>query len=108
MSYDGARYREKGRQMKVKVFEVGSTLIDADPKYQEPAFREGLSGGFLATAIIDYTDAERSDISCDEYAIAHEDDGTLLWQGWLTGDDDAPAPQQAMDYLAGLAGGPHD
>ena len=89
--------------MKVQVFEIGSTLIDADPEYQEPAVRAALdAGGDVADAIIDYTDSERSDISGDQYAIVHEDDGTVLWQGWLTGDPDAVLPVQATEYLASL------
>lgn len=88
--------------MRIQVFKIGSTLIDADPEYQEPAFREALAAGHLGETIIDYTDSARSDISCDEFAIVHEDNGTVLWQGWLTGDDDAPFPQQAVDYRAFL------
>lgn len=91
--------------MKIKVFEIGTTLIDADPEYQEMAVREALLGGVegdVADTIIDYTDAERSNISGDEYAIVHEDDGTVLWQGWLTGVVDVTCPPQAAEYLAGL------
>lgn len=89
--------------MKIKVIEIGSTLVDADPEYQEPVVRAALdAGGDVADAIIDYTDSERSNISGDEYAIVHEDDGTVLWQGWLTGADDEACPPQAVEYLASL------
>lgn len=90
--------------MKIKVIEVGSTLIDADTEYQEPVVRAALeAGGDVADTIIDYTDCERSNISGDEYVIVHEDDGTVLWQGWLTGQgDDVPCPPQAADYLRAL------
>lgn len=89
--------------MKIQVIEIGTTLIDADPEYQEPVVRAALeAGGDVADTIIDYTDSERSNISGDEYAIVHEDDGTVLWQGWLTGDQAAETPVQALDYLASL------
>lgn len=89
--------------MKIKVFEVGETLIGADPDYVEAPIRAALADGDVADAIIDYTDAERSNISCDEYAIACEDDGVLLWHGWLTGDPAAPPPPQAQAWLTGMS-----
>jgi hypothetical protein len=93
--------------MKIKVIEIGSALFDADPEYQEAAVRAALeAGGDVADTLIDYTDCERSNISGDEYAIVHEDNGAVLWQGWLTGGrDEAPCPPQALDYLAGLTQG---
>lgn len=90
--------------MKIKVIEVGSTLIDADPEYQEPAIRAALdAGGDVGDTIIDYTDTDTSNISCDKYAIACEDDGTLLWHDWLTGDRNAEAPPQARAWYAGMS-----
>lgn len=90
--------------MKIKVIEVGSTLIDADPAYQEVAVRATLdAGGDVGDVIVDYTDAERSNISCDEYAIVCEDDGALLWHGWLTGDRNAEPPPQAHAWFAGMS-----
>jgi len=89
--------------LKIKVIEIGGTLFDADEEYQEPAIRAALeAGGDTASVITDYTDTDRSDISTDDYAVVHEDDGTLLWHGWLTGGRERPAPPQALEYLAGL------
>ena len=89
--------------MKIKVFEIGDTLFDADDEYQEPGIREAIDGnGSPADVIVDCTDTERSNISGEEYAVVHEDNGTLLWHGWLTGYRERPAPPQALEYLAGL------
>jgi hypothetical protein len=91
--------------VKIQVFEIGSTLIDADAEYQEPDIRQDIrTGADVAGTIIDLTDTERSDISGEEYAIVHEDDGAVLWQGWITGDPAAATPPQALDYLTGLLG----
>jgi len=93
--------------VKIKVIEVGSTLIDADAEYQEPAIRAVLeyrrSEGDVAGVIGDWTDSDRSNISTDDYAIACEDDGTLLWHGWLTGDRNAEPPPQARAWFAGMS-----
>jgi hypothetical protein len=90
--------------MKIKVIEVGSTLIDADEEYQVPAIRAALDGGDVADVIIDYTDSERSNISGDEYAIVCEDNGVLLWHGWLTGlDEGTSPPPQAQAWLGSPA-----
>ena len=92
--------------MKIKVFEVGETLIDADPDYTERAVRAALSDGDVADAIVDYTDTERSNISCDEYAAVFEDNGALVWHGWLTGlGADVPPPAQARHWLTGMSAG---
>jgi hypothetical protein len=90
--------------VKIMVFEVGSTLIDADGEHQESAIRAALdAGGDVADIITEYTDTERSDISTDDYAIACEDDGVLLWHGWLTGGRERPAPPQAQPWLGSPA-----
>lgn len=90
--------------MKIKVIQVGEMLIDADEEYQEPAIREALAGGGdTASVIVDYTDTDTSNISCDNYAVACEDDGTLLWHGWLTGYRERPAPPQALHWLDGMS-----
>lgn len=89
--------------MKIKVIEVGACLIDADGEFQEPAVRAALKFGDVAGIITDYTDTERSNISTDDYAIACEDDGTLLWHGWLTGARDAEPPPQALHWLDGMS-----
>jgi len=88
--------------VKIKVTSTGKTTIDADAEYQEPQIRAALvslgvgeaADDYVASAIIDHTDSERSDISHDEYAIVTEDDGTELWAGWLDGRDE-PAPDSA-------------
>ena len=90
--------------MKIMVFEAGSTLIDADGEHQEPAVRAALdAGGDVADVIAEYTDTERSLITTDDYAIACEDDGTLLWRGWLTGDRGAEPPFEARAWFAGMS-----
>jgi len=90
--------------LKIKVIKVGVTLIDADETYQEPAIRAAVAAGKDAADVIsEYTDTGRSNISYDEYAVVCEDDGTLLWHGWLTGDRDAEAPSQARRWFAGMS-----
>lgn len=94
--------------MKIKVFSRGTTDIDADAEYQEPAIREAIEDGCndVGSQIVDYTDNERSDISHDEYAIVTKDDGTELWRGWLTGNPDAAAPAEAAGGGKNHAGRP--
>lgn len=99
--------------MKIHVISTGKTTIDADRDYEEPPIRAALeelaelgpdeTGRYLpdvAVAIVDHTGSERSDISHDEYATVTEDDGTVLWSGWLDGRDepapDAPAPDAGL------------
>jgi hypothetical protein len=90
--------------MKIRVIEVGSCLIDADTGYQEPAIRAALAGGGDTASVVgDYTDTDRSNISTDDYAIAFEDDGVLLWHGWLSGYRERPAPPQALHWLDGMS-----
>lgn len=95
--------------MKIKIYSRGETAIDADIEYQEPGIRMAINDLWagapdrVASAITDCTDTERSDISHDEYAIVTEDDGTELWRGWLSGDQNAPAPGElgeAARYFA--------
>jgi len=90
--------------LKIKVFEVGAALIDADDEYQEPAIRAALeAGGDVADVIADYTDTDRSNISTDDYAVVFEDDGTLLHHGWLSGDRNAEPPPQARRWFAEMS-----
>lgn len=97
--------------MKIKVIEIGSTLIDADAEYQEPDIRAAIdAGGDVGDVITECTDTERSNVSCDEYAVACdeyavacEDDGTLLWHGWLSGDRNAEPPPQARAWYAEMS-----
>ncbi len=92
--------------MKIEVISRGTAIIDADPDYQQPPIRSALlqvaneeaAPDFVASAIIDCTDSDR-DISHDEYATVTEDDGTVLWAGWLDGSD-RPAPD-AVDASPG-------
>lgn len=92
--------------MKIKVFEVGETRIDADEEYQEPAIRAALeAGGDVADTIAECTDTDTSNISTDDYAVVFEDRGTLLWHGWLSGDRGAEPPPQARRWITGMSAG---
>lgn len=88
--------------MKINIHSRGETEFALDGEYQEPAIREAIEDGCndVASAIIDNTDNERSDISHDEYAVVSEDDGTVVWSGWLDGDQETPAPDAAERALA--------
>lgn len=90
--------------MKIKVIEVGSMLIHLDEMYQEPGIRAAIDAdGDVADAIAECTDTDTSNISTDDYAVVFEDDGTLLWHGWLTGGRERPAPPQARRWFAGMS-----
>jgi hypothetical protein len=92
--------------VKINVTSTGKTTIDADATWQEPQIRAALrqlanedaADDYVASEIIELTDSERSDISHDEYATVTEDDGTVLWAGWLDGRDE-PAPEPAADVV---------
>lgn len=83
--------------MEIEVWSVGKAKFTADPEYQEPMIREAVDQrGDVASVILDYTDNERSDISYDEYARVTGDlPGLVLFEGWLTGDRNAPPPGNA-------------
>lgn len=93
--------------MKIHVTSQGKTVIDADLVYQEPAVRTvindmaaGSATGYdVASTIMDYTDTDKSNISHDEHAVVTEDDGTVLWSGWLTGNPDAAPPDARWQAL---------
>lgn len=80
--------------MEIEVWSVGKAKFTADPEFQEPVIREVIDQrGDVADVIIDYTDSERSDISHDEYArVTGDIPGLVLFEGWLTGDRNAPPP----------------
>lgn len=80
--------------MEIEVWSVGKAKFTADPEFQEPVIREVIDQrGDVADVIIDYTDSERSDISHDQYARVTGDlPGLVLFEGWLTGDRNAPPP----------------
>jgi hypothetical protein len=84
--------------MEIEVWSVGKTKFTADTEYQEPMIREVIDQrGDVAEVIADYTDTERSNISCDDYARVTGDlPGLVLFEGWLTGDRDAPPPASAL------------
>lgn len=83
--------------MKITVYSRGKTQIDADTEYQDPMIREAIDQrGDVAAVITDYTETERSNISCDDFAIVTGDNGRELWRGWLTGNRDAPPPGEAL------------
>lgn len=91
--------------MKIKVIERGETEFDAG-NWTEPELRAALAGddkdGSVRSAIYYTTGLER-DTSTDEYITITEDDGTPLWEGWLSGHlKDKPAPG-AADATAGSA-----
>jgi hypothetical protein len=88
--------------MEIEVWSVGKTKFTADPEYQEPMIREALDQrGGVAEAVLDYTDSQRSDISHDEYArVTGDVPGLVLFEGWLTGDPDAPPPAEGDDRAA--------
>lgn len=82
--------------MKIKVIERGETEFTASTEWTEPDIRAALGSridvdGAVRSAIYDTTDTER-DTDPDEYITITEDDGTVLWSGWLTGDKGKPAP----------------
>jgi hypothetical protein len=85
--------------MEIEVWSAGKVKFAADPEFQEPVIREVIDQrGDVASVIVDYTDSERSDISHDEYARVTGDlPGLVLFEGWLTGDRDAPAPVASRD-----------
>jgi hypothetical protein len=90
--------------VRIKVFAVGSTLIDVDSDHLESTIRTALQEpGVQRDVVADCTDAWCSDISTDDYAIVCEDDGVLLWHGWLTGAPAAPPPPQAQAWLTGMS-----
>jgi hypothetical protein len=84
--------------MDIEVWSVGSTKFAADTEYQEPVIREAIDQrGDVADVILDYTDSERSNISYDEYArVTGDVPGLVLFEGWLTGDRNAPPPAGAL------------
>jgi len=88
--------------MEIEVWSVGRTKFTADPEFQEPMIREAIDQrGDVADVITDYTDSERSDISYDEYArVTGDVPGLVLFEGWLTGDRNAPPPTGARESHA--------
>jgi predicted transcriptional regulator len=74
--------------MKIKVIERGETEFTASTEWTEPDIRAALAAddkdGNVRSAIYDTTDTER-DTDTDEYITITEDDGTVLWSGWLSG-----------------------
>jgi hypothetical protein len=84
--------------VEIEVWSVGKAKFTADPEFQEPMIREVIDQrGDVADVIIDYTDSERSDISYDEYArVTGDVPGLVLFEGWLTGDRNAPPPGGAL------------
>lgn len=90
--------------MKIDVYSRGFTRIDADAQWQVPGIASAIterraaqaSDADVALAILDCTDSERSDISHDEYAVVTDDDGTVIWAGWLHGDPSVPPPAEAQ------------
>jgi hypothetical protein len=91
--------------MKMLVIVQGRARFGLDAEFAEPAIREAIEDGCndVASQVIDYTDSERSDIDRDEYVTVTEDDGAVLWQGWLDSskrDDPPPVDRDALGQLA--------
>jgi hypothetical protein len=84
--------------MEIEVWSVGKAKFTADAEYREPMIREAIDQrGDVADVITDYTDSERSDISHDEYArVTGDIPDLVLFEGWLTGDRNAPPPSGAQ------------
>jgi hypothetical protein len=91
--------------MEIEVWSVGKAKFTADAEYQEPMIREAIDQrGDVAGVIADYTDTERSNIDCDEYVRVTGDlPGLVLFEGWLTGDRDAPPPPTVTPSACGHA-----
>jgi hypothetical protein len=86
--------------VKIKVFDCGGTEFTADTEYQEQVIREAIEDGCndVSSVIVDYTDTERSDMDHDQYVTVAEDDGTVMWCGWLGGVE-GPPPDSEADAL---------
>jgi hypothetical protein len=84
--------------MEIEVWSAGKTKFTADTEYQEPMIREAIDQrGDVASVILGYTDSDRNGITYDEYARVTGDlPGLVLFEGWLTGDRDAPPPASAL------------
>ena len=82
--------------MKIRVVSEGKAEFAADSEYAEAAIRAAVSGGDAAhiRSEIMYH-AEGRDTDPDDHVTVTEDDGTVLWAGWLTGAKDRPAPAGA-------------
>ena len=89
--------------MDIEVWSVGSTKFTADPEFQDPMIREAIDQrGDVASVIIDYTDSDRDRITYDEYArVTGDVPGLVLFEGWLTGDRDAPPPPAVTPSVCG-------
>jgi hypothetical protein len=93
--------------LKIKVIERGETEFTASTEWTEPDIRAALASddkdGNVRSAIFDTTDGER-DTDSDQYITVTEDDGTVLWSGWLSGHlKDKSAPDAHRDALAEIA-----
>lgn len=97
--------------MKIEIWSVGNTEFTADPEFQEPVIREAIDQrGDVEDVIITHTDSERSNVSHDDYARVTGDlPGLVLFEGWLTGDRNAPPPAGAVAFLSAhfVGNGPH-
>ena len=80
--------------MKIKFVTRGAGEITPDAESEEPAIRTAIETGdsrHIRSEIMDY--AEGRDSEPEEYLTVTEDDGAVLWSGWLSQHLDAqPAP----------------
>jgi hypothetical protein len=80
--------------VKIKFVTRGAGEITPDAESEEPAIRAAIETGdsrHIRAEIMDY--AEGRDADPEEYITVTEDDGAVLWSGWLSQHLDAqPAP----------------
>jgi hypothetical protein len=85
---------EEGKPVLIKVVSKGTNDFTADADHEEPAIRAAILTGDAAhirSEIMDYTDGREPEH--EEYVTVTEDDGSVLWAGWLSWHLDAePAP----------------
>ena len=92
--------------MDIEIWSVGKAKFTADLEFQEPVIREAIDQrGDVASVIIDYTDSDRNDISYDEYArVTGDIPDLVLFEGWLTGDRNAPPPAHVPGAMLVMRG----
>jgi hypothetical protein len=88
--------------MKMRTSVKGATTDDLD-EYAGAAIRESLANGAagIRDVIMTSTDDLR-DVGTEEHVTITEDDGTVLWSGWLDKHLTGPAPDAAESAAAGM------
>jgi hypothetical protein len=88
--------------VKVALTYTGTRVFDYDGEYARwirEAVRDAQRGE-APSDLYDITDTHRSDSDPEEHLAVTDDDGTVLWSGWL--GTDLAAPGTARDQLAAL------